>query len=380
MSCRGSRGMGRRLYPGPGRNRRYHPAEMAVAADRIVDVSGSGRARGRAHGELLRDRIGGALERWDAEAGQRMGITAAEHLAGLLGATRFLPAIEAATPELLEEVRGIAEGAAVSFERILAYNLMDEEWWYSQARGHRHACSVVAIPAGEGRGALLAQNMDLPEVMDGGQTILRSTAPDGRQTVVLTAAGMIGLTGCNSDGLGVCVNTLSMLNHSAEGLPVAFVVRGLLERRSLAGAEAFLRAVPHASGQHYAIASDGDAAGFECSAGGVVASDGGQGRFWHTNHPLASRDLDPADADPTGTADSHGRLARLAETGPEIDSTGDCERLLADKRAPLCVAPEAEHNWLTFGSIAMDLSSPPTVRIAPGPPDRTPWIDASPAG
>jgi isopenicillin-N N-acyltransferase like protein len=353
---------------------------MAVAPDVIVDVSGSDRERGRAYGEQLRDRIGGALERWDAEVAERMGIPAAEHVAGLLGATRFLPAIESHTPELLEEVRGIAEGAGASFERILAYNLMDEEWWYSQARGHRHACSVVAIPAGEGRGALLAQNMDLPDVMDGGQTILRSTAPDGSQTVVLTAAGMIGLTGCSSDGLGMCVNTLSMLNHSAEGLPVAFVVRGLLERRSLAGAEAFLRAVPHASGQHYAIARDGDVAGFECSAGGVFASDGGEGRFWHTNHPLASRDLDPADADPAGTADSHNRLARLAERGPDIDSTDDCERLLADKRAPLCVAPEADLTWLTFGSIAMELSSPPSVRIAPGPPDRTPWIDASPAG
>ena len=64
-----------------------------------------------------------------------MGIPAAEHVAGLLGATRFVPAIEASTPELLEEVRGIAEGAGVSFERILAYNLMDEEWWYSQAAG-----------------------------------------------------------------------------------------------------------------------------------------------------------------------------------------------------------------------------------------------------
>jgi hypothetical protein len=352
---------------------------MAVAPDVIVDVSGSGRERGRAHGEGLRDRIAEALERWDAEVAERMGIPAAEHVAGLLGATRFRPAIESHTPELLEEVRGIAEGAGASFERILAYNLMDEEWWYSQARGHRHACSVVAIPAGEGRGALLAQNMDLPEVMDGGQTILRSTAPDGGRTVVLTAAGMIGLTGANSDGLGVCVNTLSMLNHSREGLPVAFVVRGLLERRSLAGAEAFLRAVPHASGQHYAIASGGDVAGFECSAGGVVASDGGRGRFWHTNHPLASRDLDPADDDPAGTADSRHRLARLAETGPDIESTDDCERLLADKRAPLCVAPEAEHNWLTFGSIAMELSSPPSVRIAPGPPDRTPWIDAPPA-
>jgi hypothetical protein len=352
---------------------------MAVAPDLIVDVAGSGRDRGRAHGEVLRGRIADALERWDAEVGERMGIPAADHVAGLLAATRFVPAIEASTPELLEEVRGIADGAAVSFERILAYNLMDEEWWYSQAAGHRHSCSLVAVAAGEGRGALLAQNMDLPEVMDGGQTVLRSTAPDGSQTVVLTAAGMIGLTGCNSDGLGVCVNTLSMLNHSPDGLPVAFVLRGLLERRTLAGAEAFLRAVPHASGQHYAIGSGDDVAGFECSAGGVVASDGGLGRFWHTNHPLASRDVDPADDDPAGTADSQVRLDRLAETGPDIETMDDCEQLLADRRAPLCVAPEAEHKWLTFGSIAMELTSPPAIRIAPGPPDRTAWLDAAPA-
>ena len=352
---------------------------MAVAPDAIVDVSGSGRDRGRAHGEILRGRIADALDRWDAEVGERMGIPAARHVAGLLAATRFLPAIESATPDLLEEVRGIAEGAGASFERILAYNLMDEEWWYSQARGHRHACSLVAVAGGDGRAAILAQNMDLPAVMDGGQTILRSTAPDGSRTVVLTAAGLIGLTGCNSGGLGVCVNTLSMLHHSPEGLPVAFVLRGLLERRSPAGAEAFLRAVPHASGQHYAVACGDEAAGFECSAGGVVSSDGGAGRFWHTNHPLASRDLDPADEEPGGTADSHRRLARLAESGPDVRTAGDCEELLADRRAPLCVAPEAEHDWLTFGSIAMELTQPPAVRIAPGPPDRTAWIDAAPA-
>jgi hypothetical protein len=349
---------------------------MAVAPDVVVDVSGSGRQRGRMHGEILRGRIADALERWDAEVRERMGIPAAEHVAGLLSATRFLPAIESRTPELLEEVRGIAEGAAVSFDRILAYNLMDEEWWYSQAQGHRHACSLVAVKGGAGRRTLLAQNMDLPEVMDGGQTILRSTAPDGSRTVVLTAAGMIGLTGCNSAGLGVCVNTLSMLNRSSEGLPVAFVLRGLLERRSLAAAETFLHTVPHASGQHYAVGCGEDAAGFECSAGSVVASDGGTTRFWHTNHPLTSRDVDPADADPGGSADSHTRLARLAETAPDVESAADCEELLADKKGPLCVAPEADHHWLTFGSITMELSSPPAVRIAPGPPDRTAWIDA----
>src|SRR5512132_1204997 len=74
-----------------GRCGRYHLAEMAVAPDVIVDVSGSGRERGRAHGELLRDRIGESLERWDAEVAARMGIPAAYHVAGLLGATRFLP-------------------------------------------------------------------------------------------------------------------------------------------------------------------------------------------------------------------------------------------------------------------------------------------------
>jgi hypothetical protein len=352
---------------------------MAVAPDVIVDVPGSGRERGRAHGEQLRGRIADALERWDADVGERMGVQAAEHVAGLLASTRFLPAIESHTPDLLEEVRGISEGAGVSFERILAYNLMDEEWWYSQAAGRRHGCSLVAVAGGAGRGALLAQNMDLPDVMDGGQTILRSTGPDGSCSVVLTAAGLIGLTGCSSDGVGVCVNTLSMLNHSSEGLPVAFVMRGLLERRSLAGAEAFLRAVPHASGQHYAIGAGDEVAGFECSAGGVVASDGGERRFWHTNHPLASRDLDPADDEPAGTADSQTRLARLAESGPEIASVADCEELLADGRAPLCVAPEADNGWVTFGSIAMELSRPSAARIAPGPPDRTPWIDAAPA-
>ena len=56
---------------------------MAVAPDVIVDVSGSGRDRGRAHGEQLRDRIAGALERWDAEVAERMAIPAADHVAGL---------------------------------------------------------------------------------------------------------------------------------------------------------------------------------------------------------------------------------------------------------------------------------------------------------
>jgi isopenicillin-N N-acyltransferase like protein len=348
---------------------------VAIAPDLVVEARGDGRARGRAHGEALRDRILAGLERWDADVERRIGPPAAGYVARLVGETRFLPVVERHAADLLDEVRGIAEGAGVKFERILAYNLMDEEWWFSQTPGVRQACSLVAVAAQDGRPALLAQNMDLPDVMDGGQAVLRSTAADGVESVVLTAAGMIGLTGVNSEGLGVCVNTLSMLHHSDRGVPVAFVMRGILERRTVADAARFLESVPHASGQHYALGSAEAVAGYECSASGAVRSDASAARFCHTNHPLASDDLDPADEHPDGYPDSHVRLARVEAAAGGIRTGEDCRELLADREAPLCVHATADDPWLTFASIVMELGDRTEVAIAPGPPDTTGWVD-----
>ena len=102
---------------------------MAVAPDAIVECRGNGRERGHAHGEALRERIAALLERWDADVAARVDRGPAALVAELVGATGFVAAIERHTPDLLEEVRGIAEAAGVAFERVLALNLMDEEWW-----------------------------------------------------------------------------------------------------------------------------------------------------------------------------------------------------------------------------------------------------------
>jgi len=349
---------------------------MAVTPDAIVDCRGGARERGRAHGEALRASIEALLERWDAHVATRLGRHPETLVAELVGTTGFVDAIRHQTPDLLDEVGGIAEAAGIAFERILALNLMDEEWWFTAPAQPRNACSLVAVAAENGRPAVLAQNMDLPERMDGAQAILRVDGAAG-PSVVLTAAGMIGLTGVNASGVGVCVNTLAMLRHSDAGLPVAFVMRGVLEQRSAAAAAAFLERVPHASGQHYALADAAGVAGYECSAAGAVRSDDGSGRFCHTNHPLRSTDLDPA-RPAAGAPDSHTRLAAITSAAPAVTAGADCERVLADRAAPLCVVPEPGHPWITFGSIWAELSSPPQVRIAPGPPDRTAWIDAPP--
>jgi isopenicillin-N N-acyltransferase like protein len=350
---------------------------MASVATTPIECKGDGRARGRAHGEALRGEIAGALERWAEHTARSTGLHPAEYIDRLLADTDFLPAIARHTPALLEEVRGIAEGCAQPLDAVLAHNLMDEQWWHQQHISARQACSVVAAPAEDGQPAVLAQNMDLPAWMDGSQAVILHTAPDGSRSLVLTAAGMLGLTGVNWAGVGVCVNALSMLRHTADGLPVAFAIRGALEHTSASAAAAFLREVRHASGQHYAVADREAAVGLECSAGGAV--DSGAGHLCHTNHPLASVDIDPVAGEPSGTQDSMDRQRRLEQAGGAVDAQA-ARTLLADRETPLSVHASPERPWLTFGSVVFELSDPVRAWISAGPPDSVPYAEYQFAG
>lgn len=166
---------------------------MAVTSHAMVECRGNGRERGRAHGEALREPIRGLLERWDADVAARLGRPPQTLVSALVETTGFVAAIERHTPDLLEEVRGIADGAGIAFDRVLALNLMDEEWWFSAPAEPRDACTLIAVAPAEGRPTVLAQNMDLPELMDGAQAILRIDDGAGGGGAVLTAAGMIGL-------------------------------------------------------------------------------------------------------------------------------------------------------------------------------------------
>jgi isopenicillin-N N-acyltransferase like protein len=349
---------------------------MATGTHEAVILEGDGRGRGHAHGEQLRERIAAALDALESDIARRTGRLPAEHVRDFLAATGFLPTIQERTPDLLQEVRGIAEGANADFPLVLAHNLLDEEWWYSESTGQ--SCSVLAVAPEEGRSSLLAQNMDLPAWTDGSQVVLHCRDPQGDEAVLLSMAGMIGLTGVNSRGLGLCVNALGMLRHSASGLPVAFAMRGALDQPTRERAAAFLATTPHASGQHFALADQHGIRGLECSAGGAQAIVSGP-RTWHANHPLATEDVDPASELPEGTADSHVRQERLADLVPEVEKPEDCMEVLCDGEAPICKHATASFPWLTFGSVVYELTASPRAWFALGPPDRTPFVRHDPA-
>ena len=327
----------------------------------VIDCSGDGRARGRAHGEGARHLVREALSRWEEAtlSGKVSGANILGYSQGLIASTGLVKAMESNTPDLLEEIQGIAEASNLPPELITAYNLMDEQWWYDLGT-HRAepGCSVVGLS--DGNAAVLAQNMDLPSFMDGSQVILRLTPPDGPQMLLLSSAGLIGLMGVSSVGLAICVNTLLMLRPNPNGLPVAAVMRHVLAQRSMAAAQAVLSTIPHASGQHYAIADRSGVFGFECSAGGCVLSSAAGGTtLTHTNHPLASTDTEPRTLalleDRNRVADSRKRLAHLDAWLASGGSSEDVITLLADPDTPICVNPSPEWRGQTFGSVMFRL-------------------------
>jgi predicted choloylglycine hydrolase len=355
--------------------------EPILPSARTVVLEGSGFDRGVTHGESLRPLIADVLDRWRANLAERHRVAPHDFVRQFLAGTGHRNRVEDLCPDLAAEVRGIATGATQDVDEIWAYNFMDEEWWF-QPTAAEVGCSVVATPvtSSAGRATLLAQNMDLPAWMDGSQAVLQIREGEAPDQIVATAAGMIGLIGANSAGLGLCVNTLLQLDRSADGLPVAFVVREVLRRGTVTEAAAFLSTVPHASGQHYVLADGAHVRAFECSARGCVegpASD----ELLHTNHPLWSshlRDPQPTDRESEArAANSAARLAALRTGMPGVRSSRTARELLAHTDSGLCMVPSPEAPTTTFLSVEYVLTAPPQVHVTMGRPDTAPWEPVS---
>lgn len=347
----------------------------------VIEISGSPRERGRAHGEALRELVRARDARWRQQIEANCGMAADRFIERFLAETKFLPAIQRLTPDLLDETLGIAEGAGLPYEAVLAAQLMDEEWWWSEPFQHRHHCSSFGALTADG--AVAAQNMDLGVWMDGFQALLHiHDRALGLESYVLTVAGIVGLCGMNSAGFALCVNTLLDLNHRIDGLPVAFVARGILERRSAAEAAAFIEDAPHASGQNYILADPTAVLDYECSAAGAVRVPYPiANRAWHTNHAIASQDRDPAHSG-SGWADSgrdsRNRLAAvercIGESGATVDprlaqatlSSKDDARDPVSRRKDRGIDKPA--TGFTFASVIWEVGAHPAAHVAPGAP------------
>jgi predicted choloylglycine hydrolase len=337
------------------------------------------------HGKTLRDETGALLRLWRADVEKRYRTDADTFVKRFLAGTDYVSAIKTWTPELLDEVRGIADGAGVGYETMLVFQLVDE-YWVNGAAVAVNRCSCMGVGKRGDQPACVAQNLDIEDFRDGYQVVLHvKHAGSDLESFVLTCAGMIALNGMNNHGIGICCNTVGQLACSRKGLPVACVVRGVLAQRTLADAVAFLKRVRHASGQNYILGGPDRAYSFECSANKVseFRPAGREDVVWHTNHPLVNDDYTARYAEfvhRTGAAPPGSSTARLkcledrlskaaaAELGADLFKATLSSR---DSAAHPVSVPRGKSGTFTFASTVMVLSDLPELHIAPGPPDVT---------
>ncbi|MDQ2652821.1 MAG: C45 family peptidase [Chloroflexota bacterium] len=331
----------------------------------IVTCAGPPEERGAQHGEALRAQIAQGLGAWSDAIGERHGTDPDAYIRQFVQGTHFLDSIRRWTPDLEAEIAGIARGAKQPWEWIYAYNLLDEEWtWARQVTAPGRGCTVVGLTR-EGSPPLLAQTMDIPRVHDGTQAVLRFADETGLEMNVFTYAGMVGLTGCNSAGVALVVNNLDMLPGSLRGLPVGCVIRGILHRATLQAATEFALQVPHATGQHYGMASPDGVASVEGWANGA-ATGMDDAILLHTNHPLYADE-------PVGDVEARYQWSRTRERLAFVESgTRSCQdvpslqRLLADRTVPVSVVDN--RGGMTFGAVIYECMVPPQMWVTPGPP------------
>lgn len=169
---------------------------------------------------------------------------------------------EDALPDVMREVRGLADGLKIDYGRVASWLLS------TYCVGDVHGCSCFAVSAGGE--VYFGRNSDMfPEFRETSESVLYR--PAGKNVFVGHSTSMILLEdGLNEHGLAAGM-TFMMPRSVKPGLNAGFLIRAVLEEcGTTSEAIDFIRAAPISSCQNIVLADrGGDLAVVECSANRV---------------------------------------------------------------------------------------------------------------
>ncbi len=246
---------------------------------REITVSGPPFALGCQLGEAAREEVRG----FAAIALKRVNKTIRVSRAKAMElAAASLPYIEAYDPAMLEELRGVAHSSGVPLEELILLQIRNQ----LQPEKEAGCTSFALAPQAAGQGSVVGQNWDNDPALDP-FTVVLTRRPEGKPALMnVTQAGLIAYIGLNSEGLGLCMNTLPAPSRPL-GVPHYFTVRGIYEATSLDGAVEAVSRAQRAIPANIIIASPQGPADLEVTVDQVhVLRDQGRGLVTHTNHCL----------------------------------------------------------------------------------------------
>ena len=224
----------------------------------------------------------------------------------------YLPAAEKYAPEIIEEMKGMADGAKAAFEDIFFLNITYE---ISAPMVPLGGCTTFAAygEATAGGEVIAGQNFDFIEPWEEYMVLLKMNPAHGPGFMAVTAAGCLGLIGLSSAGLSVNLNLLRNKDSLTltGGVPTHIILRKIFMSESIAEAIAAVAAAEGRMAKNYLVTSgQGDIAGMETTTNDMDIQYPERGIYTHANAFKAER-FKSADLAPLTSPDSYIRAPRL---------------------------------------------------------------------
>jgi len=284
----------------------------------FIEASGSNYEIGCQLGEFSREALPAFLEhekvRQDREA----------ILADTRVLSRSLKAAADRYPKLMDELRGIADGAGLAFEDVFIFN------WRPRPRhvGVAEGCTTVIVPKADR--VLIGHNEDWFAGTNGVFLARLKTDDGALDCLAVCYHGFLaGLSGSiNHAGLAQSLNTM-IASDCGAGVPLTLIDRAALEATSIDDAVTLVSQPGRSDSENFNFAQRTEAVYVETSGqeAEVVRVTSPTA---HTNHILSDR-LRPLEASPR-TESSRARHARATRLLADLDDPGpdDIRAILSD--------------------------------------------------
>lgn len=262
---------------------------------------------------------------------------------------KCLPIYEQYMPDIMEEVRGLAEGLHQKYEDV-AY------WLFNiYCNEEEQGCSVFAVK--NTGGVFFARNMDMfPEYKKTSESVLYRV--ENKNTFLAHSTAMISVEdGINEHGLCVAL-TFLLSKEIKPGINGGFLVRKVLEEcKTTQEAVDLINALPLSSSHNIVIADrSGELAVVECTSQDIsVRQD--ENYVIATNHFLSEHMIKYNNTEDNWyhTRDRYDTLDTCLKANPEVDFE-ECKNIISGKYGFVCQFKKELH-FDTIWSAVYDLNS-----------------------
>jgi isopenicillin-N N-acyltransferase like protein len=341
---------------------RQEEETMSATFD-FIEAKGSRYEIGLQVGEATRGKIQRIMDQvmdWDLpcnyrnfESADTVPLPLYDRQQVLAKTAEFLPLFQDYCPDMLDELRGIARGAQLSFEEALFLQIRGEILYVLGG------CSSFVFSRSVTREKQIIAGQNWDNHIDGDLMVVLHAMPDDEPAyLTFTFAGLTSFMGINAAGVGQFANSLPW-GDCTLGIPHYPFKWRIFQQTHLAGIRAVAESTQTVQPGNYVFCDgSGAIADLELTPEGCAWPQTDEGFFVHTNHFLADPYASRQGQSPF-IANSRCRYARfhalVSEVVPQVDLAA-MQRILADHEnypsASLCRHEGAAGIWTVASLIA----------------------------